>query len=415
MSTSKHLLDCDPEIAACIQREASRQQQTLTLIAAETVTSTAVQEALRAPLSEISIDDSCSLPHERHSGSPIGGAEELAASRAKVLFGAEHVNVCPHSGALANMAVYLSALKLGDTILGPDLAHGGHTSAGHASNYSSQLFTAIHYGVRADTERIDLDQVEDLARQHRPKLIVVGGTAFPRHLDFKAFHEIASRVGAYLSADITHVAGLLIAGLHPTPIGLADFVTTSTSHTLRGPRGGIVIAPRQRAGAVDRAVMPGVQSSALANAIAAKAVAFLEVSSPGWRIYQQRAINNAAVLAQGLVRRGYRLVTGGSDTHLLLLDLTTQNLTGKDAQEALEQAGIVVNKNPIPFDRRGLLSTSGIRLGTLTLTTRGMREAEMEHIADLIHRVLTSPRSAHHFRRVRSEVGELCDRFRIPD
>jgi len=411
MSTSQRLRDRDPKIAACIQHEAYRQQQTLTLIASETVTSIAVQEALRAPLSQIPFDDSCSQPHESHSADQIDGVEELAVSRARVLFGAEHVNVLPHSGALANMAVYLSALKLGDTILGPDLAHGGHTSAGHASNYSSQLFTAIHYGVRADTERIDLNQVDDLARRHRPKLIVVGGTAFPRRLDFKAFHEIARRAGAYLSADITHLAGLLIAGLHATPVGLADFITTSTSHTLRGPRGGIVISPEHRAGAVDKAVMPGVQSSALGNAIAAKAVAFREASSPGWRIYQQRAVSNAEALAQQLLRHGYRLVTGGTDTHLLLVDLADRNLTGKEAQEALERAGIVVNKNPIPYDRRGLLSTSGIRLGTLTLTSRGMSEPEMEHIANLIDRVLTSPQSTARLRRVRSEVGDLCDRF----
>jgi glycine hydroxymethyltransferase len=415
MSTLRRLLDGDPKIATCIQREAYRQQQTLSLIAAETVTSTAVQEALRAPLDQISVDESHSQPHERHPVDQAGNVEELAVSRAKVLFGAEHVNVLPHSGALANMATYLTVLKCGDTILGPDLAHGGHTSAGHASNYSGQLFNAIHYGVRADTERIDLDQVHDLARRYRPKVIVAGGTAFPRTLDFKAFHEIAGRVGAYLSADITHLAGLLIAGLHATPVGLADFVTTSTSHTLRGPRGGIVMSPQQRARAVDKAVMPGVQSSAFKNAIAAKAVAFREASSPGWRSYQQRAIDNAAALAGELLRQGYRLVTGGTDTHLLLVDLTNRNLTGKDAQETLEQAGIVVNKNPIPFDPRGLLSTSGIRLGTLTLTARGMNASEMKHIANLIHRVLKTPRSTARLRGVRSEVSELCNRFPIQD
>jgi glycine hydroxymethyltransferase len=338
-------------------------------------------------------------------------AEDLALARAKELFGAEHVNVQPHSGAQANMAVYFTVLKPGDVVLGPNLAHGGHLTAGSPVNYSGKFYRIVPYGVRRDSERIDLDQVRDLARQHRPKLIIAGGSAFPRAIDFKPFADIAREVGAVLMADIAHPAGLVAAGLHPSPVGLADFVTTTTHKTLRGPRGGMVMCNAKDAASLDKVVMPGVQGGPLMHVIAAKAVAFKEALTPEWRSYQQQVVTNARALADALTARGYRLVSGGTDTHLMLVDLSPRNITGRDAQEALDRAWITVNKNTIPFDSRSPMVTSGVRLGTPAVTTRGMREPEMARIAELIDRVLGNLGSTSVEAAVRGDVQELTALF----
>jgi glycine hydroxymethyltransferase len=296
-------------------------------------------------------------------------------------------------------------------VLGPNLSHGGHLTAGSPVNYSGKFYTIVAYGVRKDTERIDLDQVRDLARQHRPKMIIAGGSAFPRAIDFAPFGEIAREVGAALMADIAHPAGLVAAGLHPSPVGIADFVTTTTHKTLRGPRGGMVLCGTQHAQALDRTVMPGVQGGPLMHVIAGKAVAFHEASTPAWREYQKQIVKNAATLASALMERGYRLVSGGTDTHLMLMDLTSRGITGKDAQEALDRAWITVNKNTVPFETKSPMVTSGIRVGTPAVTSRGMREGEMTEIARLIDRVLSNLGSASVEATVRGEVQELTNRF----
>jgi glycine hydroxymethyltransferase len=338
-------------------------------------------------------------------------AEELAISRGKELFGAEHVNVQPHSGSQANMAVYFTLLKPGDTVLGPNLAHGGHLTAGSPMNFSGRLYKIVPYGVTKDTERIDLDQVRDLAKEHRPKLIIAGGSAFPRAIDFEPFREVADLVGAALMADIAHPAGLVAAGLHPSPVPFADFVTTTTHKTLRGPRGGMVMCRERYAKDLDRTVLPGIQGGPLMHVIAAKAVAFREAQTPEWRAYQGQIVRNARARADALLARGYRLVSGGTDTHLLLVDLTGKGVTGKDAQEALDRAWITINKNGIPFDTKGPMVTSGIRIGTPAVTTRGMGEAEMAQIAALMDRVLTNLGNGSVEAAVRGEVQELTARF----
>jgi glycine hydroxymethyltransferase len=314
------------------------------------------------------------------------------------------------------MAVYFTVLQPGDTILGPNLAHGGHLTMGSPVNFSGRLYKVIPYGVRREDERIDFDQLRDLAREHRPKLIVAGGSAFPRAIDFKPFREIADEAGCLLMADIAHPAGLVAAGLHPSPVPYADFVTTTTHKTLRGPRGGMVMCRPAHAQALDKTVMPGMQGGPLMHVIAAKAVALREALTPEWRAYQRQIVTNAAALAQALLRRGYRLVTGGTETHLMLVDLTAQGLTGKEAQEALDRAWITVNKNTIPFETRSPMVTSGIRVGTPAVTTRGMREPEMEAIADLIDRVLRARGDARAEGEVRADVAALTARFPLyPD
>ncbi len=403
------LADVDPEIARALRAEAERQHRNLELIASENFVSEAVLEALGSVLTNKYAEG---YPGRRYYGGceVVDVVEDLAIARARELFGAEHANVQPHSGAQANMAVYFTVLKPGDVVLGPNLAHGGHLTAGSPVNYSGKLYRIVPYGVRRDTERIDLDQVRDLARQHRPRLIIAGGSAFPRAIDFAPFAEIAREVGALLMADIAHPAGLVAAGLHPSPVGLADFVTTTTHKTLRGPRGGMVLCGAQHAPALDRTVMPGVQGGPLMHVIAAKAVAFKEALSPGWREYQQQIVRNAQALAAALLARGYRLVSGGTDTHLILVDLTDRGLTGKEAQEALDRAWITVNKNTVPFETRSPMVTSGIRLGTPAVTTRGMKEPQMEQIAALIDRVLGQPGAATEA-KVRGEVQELTGQF----
>ncbi|HET9491155.1 MAG TPA: serine hydroxymethyltransferase [Methylomirabilota bacterium] len=409
------LAEVDPDIAKALREETQRQHRNLELIASENFVSEAVLEALGSVMTNKYAEG---YPGRRYYGGceVVDIAEELAISRARELFGAEHVNVQPHSGAQANMAVYFTVLKPGDTVLGPNLSHGGHLTAGSPVNYSGKLYNVVPYGVRRDTERIDLDQVRDLARQHRPRMIIAGGSAFPRAIDFAPFGDIAREVGAALMADIAHPAGLVAAGLHPSPIGHADFVTTTTHKTLRGPRGGMVMCRAQDAATLDKVVMPGVQGGPLMHVIAAKAVAFREALTPEWPAYQQQVVRNAAALAEALLARGYRLVSGGTDTHLLLVDLTDRKITGKDAQEALDRAWITANKNTVPFDTRSPMVTSGIRLGTPAVTTRGMREAEMARIAELIDRVLTNLGVPAVEAQVRGEVQELTSRFPLyPD
>jgi glycine hydroxymethyltransferase len=352
-------------------------------------------------------------PRRRYYGGceVVDVVEDLAIARAKELFGAQHANVQPHSGAQANMAVYFTLLKPGDTVLGPNLTHGGHLTAGSPVNYSGKFYSIVAYGVRKDTELIDLDEVRDLAKKHRPKLIIAGGSAFPRAIEFKPFGEIAREVDARLMADIAHPAGLVAAGLHPSPVGIADFVTSTTHKTLRGPRGGMVMCRAEHAQALDKTVMPGVQGGPLMHVIAAKAVAFKEAREPAWREYQTQIVRNAKALAEALLARGYRLVSGGTDTHLILVDLTSRGISGKDAQEALDRAWITVNKNTVPFETKSPMVTSGIRLGTPAVTTRGLREPEMVQVATLLDRVLSSLGLASVEAKVRDEVQELTNRF----
>jgi glycine hydroxymethyltransferase len=412
---ARRLAEVDPEVAKALHEEAQRQHRNLELIASENFVSEAVLEATGSVLTNKYAEG---YPGRRYYGGceVVDVVEELAIARARELFGCEHVNVQPHSGAQANMAVYFTLLKPGDVVLGPNLSHGGHLTAGSPVNYSGKFYSIVAYGVRRDTERIDLDQVRDLARQHRPKLIIAGGSAFPRAIEFAPFGEIAREVGAALMADIAHPAGLVAAGLHPSPIGIADFVTTTTHKTLRGPRGGMVMCRAAHAQALDKTVMPGVQGGPLMHVIAAKAVAFKEALTPEWRAYQQQTVRNAKALADALLARGHRLVTGGTDTHLLLLDLSPRNLTGKDAQEALDRAWITVNKNTIPFETKSPMVTSGIRLGTPAVTTRGMQEPDMTVIAELIDRVLGHLGVSAVEAEVRGRVQELTGRFPLyPD
>jgi glycine hydroxymethyltransferase len=400
----------DPEVAKAIRLETERQARNLELIASENFVSEAVLEAVGSVLTNKYAEG---YPGRRYYGGceHVDTVEELARERARELFGAAHVNVQPHSGSQANMAVYFTVLEPGDTILGPNLAHGGHLTMGSPVNFSGKLYRVVPYGVRREDERIDFDQVRDLAREHRPKLIVAGGSAFPRAIDFARFREIADEVGCLLLADIAHPAGLVAAGLHPSPVPHADFVTSTTHKTLRGPRGGLVMCRAEHAAALDKVVMPGMQGGPLMHVVAAKAVAFREALSPDWRAYQRQIVANAAALARSLVGRGHRLVTGGTDTHLMLVDLSAQGLTGKDAQEALDRAWITVNKNTIPFETRSPMVTSGVRIGTPAVTTRGMREPEMEAIAGFVDRVLQARGDAKVEASVRADVAALTGRF----
>ena len=396
----------DPEIAKAIRAETERQSRNLELIASENFVSEAVLEAVGSVMTNKYAEG---YPGKRYYGGceVVDIAENLAISRAKELFGAEHVNVQPHSGSQANMAVYFALLKPGDTVLGPNLAHGGHLTAGSPMNFSGRFYNIVPYGVTKDTERIDMDQVRDLARAHRPKLIIAGGSAFPRAIEFKPFRAIADEVEAKFMADIAHPAGLVAAGLHPSPVPFADFVTTTTHKTLRGPRGGMVMCRSQYAKDLDRTVLPGIQGGPLMHVIAAKAVAFREAQTQEWRAYQAQIVKNARAFAEAMLARGFRLVSGGTDTHLLLVDLTSRNVTGKDAQEMLDRAWITVNKNGIPFDTKGPMVTSGIRIGTPAVTTRGMKEPEMARIAELIDRVLSRPGDGGVEATVRNQVQEL--------
>ncbi len=339
--------------------------------------------------------------------------ESLAIARAKELFGADHANVQPHSGSQANMTVYLSVLKPGDTYLGMNLAHGGHLSMGSPVNFSGFIYKVIPYGVSEKSETIDYDEVERLAKEHRPKLIVAGASAYPRIIDYRRFRTIADEVGALFMVDMAHIAGLVAAGLHPSPVPYADFVTTTTHKTLRGPRGGLVLCKAEHAKTVDSRVFPGMQGGPLMHVIAAKAVALKEALSPEFKIYQQQIVKNARVLAQALIAKAFRLTSDGTDNHLMLVDLRNSELTGKVAQETLDKARITVNRNAVPFDTRSPFVTSGIRIGTPAVTTRGLKEAEMAIIADLIARALGHVNDEAALRAVAAEVGELCRKFPV--
>jgi glycine hydroxymethyltransferase len=406
----RRLEQVDPEVAKAIRQETERQSRNLELIASENFVSEAVLEAVGSVLTNKYAEG---YPGRRYYGGceHVDTVEELAVQRAKELFGAEHANVQPHSGSQANMAVYFTVLQPGDTILGPNLAHGGHLTMGSPVNFSGRLYKVVPYGVRREDERIDFDQLRALAREHQPKLIVAGGSAFPRAIDFEPFRAIADEFGCLLMADIAHPAGLVAAGLHPSPVPHADFVTTTTHKTLRGPRGGMVMCRPAHAATLDKTVMPGMQGGPLMHVVAAKAVAFREALTPEWRAYQRQIVANAAALAAALTRRGHRLVAGGTDTHLMLVDLTARGLTGKDAQEALDRAWITVNKNTIPFETRSPMVTSGIRIGTPAVTTRGMREPEMDAIAGFIDRVLEARGNARVEASVRADVAALTTRF----
>mgnify|MGYP000851691044 CR=1 FL=1 len=405
-----HLLKTDPEIARAILLETKRQEGKLEMIASENFVSEAVLEAQGSVMTNKYAEG---YPDKRYYGGCefVDIAESLARERAKQLFGCEHANVQPHSGTQANMAVYFATLQPGDTVLGMNLSHGGHLSHGSPANFSGRLYNVVFYGVDRKTERIDFDEVESQAREHKPKMIVVGASAYPRTIDFKAFRDIADRTGAVIMADIAHIAGLVATGLHPSPVPVCEFVTTTTHKTLRGPRGGMILCKESYAKTLDSRVFPGSQGGPLMHVIAAKAVALKEALSPEFSTYQEQIVKNAKALAEELVRRGFRLVSGGTDNHLMLVDLTEKGVTGKDAQEALDRAGITVNKNGIPFDTRGPQVTSGIRIGTPALTTRGMGEKEMgiigAWIADVIHNIESEDRNEE----IRNEVARLCERF----
>jgi len=413
MPISLRLRAIDPEVAQAIEQERQRQQENVELIASENFTSPAVMEAQGSVLTNKYAEG---YPKRRWYGGCefVDVVEQLAIDRARKLFGAEHVNVQLHSGSGANMAVYFAMLRPGDRMLTMDLSHGGHLTHGHKANFSGRFFEVIHYGVRRDDERIDYDQLSQLARQHNPKMITVGASAYPRVIDFERMGRIAREVGAYLVADIAHVAGMVATGLHPNPVPHADFVTTTTHKTLRGPRGGLVLCKEKYAKEIDSQTFPGIQGGPLMHVIAAKAVCFHEALQPPFKAYQEQVLKNARALAEGLRRNGFRLVSGGTDNHLMLLDVGARGVTGKDCQGALDEAGITVNKNTIPFETRSPFQASGIRLGTPAVTTRGMKEPEMAAIADMIAEVLLDLKNLETIAKVRHRVRELTARFPLP-
>jgi len=402
-----HLTQFDPEIAATIRQEVQRQDHGLELIASENFVSRAVLDAVGSVMTNKYAEG---YPGKRYYGGCefVDIAETLAIDRAKQLFGADHANVQPHSGAQANMAVYLAILQPGDKILGMNLAHGGHLTHGHPLNFSGKYFTILPYGVRKDTEQLDYDELAAQARAHRPKLIVVGASAYPRIIDYPRIRAVADEVGALVMTDMAHIAGLVAAGLHPSPVPHSDFVTTTTHKTLRGPRGGLILCRAQFAKDIDRAVFPGVQGGPLMHVIAGKAVCFKEALAPEFAQYQQRVVRNAARLADRLAHAGFRIVSGGTDNHLVLVDVFSRGITGKVAEAALGRAAITVNKNTIPFDQNPPMVASGIRVGTPAVTTRGLGESDMDTIATLISRVLAAPDDEAVAYAVRTDVEALC-------
>ncbi|MDI9459066.1 MAG: serine hydroxymethyltransferase [Bacillota bacterium] len=408
MGLLEFLKETDPEILQVIKDETNRQNKKLELIASENFVSCAVLEAMGSQLTNKYAEG---YPGRRYYGGCefVDVAENLAIERAKQLFGADHVNVQPHSGSQANQAVFFACLKPGDTVLGMDLSHGGHLTHGSPVNQSGSWFKVIHYGVRQDDERLDYDQVRDLALKHRPKLIIAGASAYPRIIDFKVFREIADEAGALLMVDMAHIAGLVAAGVHPSPIPYADFVTTTTHKTLRGPRGGMILTTSEHAKAVDKAVFPGMQGGPLMHVIAAKAVSFKEALRPEFKEYQKQVVANAKVLADTLSGHGFPLVSGGTDNHLLLVNVKAKGFTGKDAEALLDSVGITVNKNTIPFETESPFITSGIRMGTAALTTRGMGEKEMVIIGELIAKTLEQGRKD--FEEIHQTVHELTEEF----
>jgi len=410
MDHMEDLARVDPAIYAVIERERQRQIHKLEMIASENFVSNAVLQAQGSILTHKYAEG---YPGRRFYGGCeyVDTAENLAISRVKEIFGAAYANVQPHSGSQANMAVYFSFLKPGDTIMGMDLAHGGHLSHGASVNFSGRLFKAATYGVDPQTEEVDFTALREHARKHRPRLIIAGASAYPRTLDFARFAEIAREVEAYLMVDMAHIAGLIGAGLHPNPVPVADVVTSTTHKTLRGPRGGLILARPEYGKALDSQIFPGIQGGPLMHIIAAKAVAFKEALAPSFKSYQQQIVANARTLAQEFLQRGYRLVAGGTDTHLILVDLSPQGLTGRQAEEALDRAGITVNKNAIPFDQRPPTVTSGIRVGTPALTTRGMKEKEMTVVADFMHQVLSAPGDTDLQARLQTQVQDFCAHY----
>ena len=406
----KHLAHTDPEIAAAVEHERQRQEEGLELIASENFVSMAVLEAMGTVMTNKYAEG---YPGKRYYGGCefVDVAETLAINRAKELFGAEHANVQPHSGAQANMTVYLAMLKPGDTLLGMNLAHGGHLTHGHPLNFSGKYFNIVPYGVRKEDERLDYDDLAAQARAAKPKMIVVGASAYPRVIDFARIRAVADEVGALMMTDMAHIAGLVAAGVHPSPIPHSDFVTTTTHKTLRGPRGGMILCREQFAKDIDRALFPGVQGGPLMHTIAAKAVCFKEALDPSFTTYQQHVVANAARLAQQLAAAGFRIVSGGTDNHMVLVDVFSKGLTGKVAEAALGRAGITVNKNAIPFDQNPPMTASGIRVGSPAVTTRGMGTNEMDLIAHYITRALAAPDDQAVLDGVRIDVEALCRKF----
>lgn len=411
---TEHLLrslqEADPAVAEAIYNETCRLDSGLEMIASENYVSEAVLEAMGSVFTNKYAEG---YPGRRYYGGCefADVVERLAQSRAKEIFGADHINVQPHSGAQANMAVYLAMLQPGDTILGMDLSHGGHLTHGHPLNFSGKYFKVAAYGVNPDTETIDYDVLAQLAAEHKPKMIVCGASAYPRQIDFARIGQIARDVEAYVLADIAHIAGLVAVGLHPSPVPHMDFVTSTTHKTLRGPRAGMAMCREEFAKKLDSAVFPGVQGGPLVHIIAAKAVCYQEALQPSFKDYQTQVIKNAATLAKALQTEGFRIVSGGTDNHLMLVDVFSKGITGKAAEKVLEHAGITVNKNTIPFDKNSPMVASGIRLGTPALTTRGMQEAEMETIASWIAEALANPEDATKHQQIREQVGLLCRRF----
>ena len=405
--------EVDPEIAAIIEQEKSRQQNRLELIASENFASPAVLATQGSVLTNKYAEG---YPGKRWYGGCefVDKAEQLAIDRAKKLFGAEHANVQPHSGSGANMAVYFAMLRPGDKILTMDLSHGGHLTHGNQANFSGRFFQVIHYGVSRENEKIDYGNLASLAQENRPKMITVGASAYPRIINFERMSQIAKETGALLLADIAHIAGMVAAGLHPSPVGLADFVTTTTHKTLRGPRGGLILCGKDYAKRIDSQVFPGIQGGPLMHVIAAKAVCFKEALTPEFAAYQRQTLTNAAALADRLAHHGHRLVSGGTDNHLLLVDVGARGLTGKACQLALDEAGITVNKNTIPFETRSPFQSSGVRMGSPAVTTRGMKESEMERIADWINEVLADVKNIDTLKKIRKSVAELTASYPLP-
>ena len=411
---NKLLGEVDPQIVEIAAKDLKRQQDSLMLIPSENYASRAVMEIQGSILGNKYAEG---YPGERYYNGCqfMDEVESVAIERAKVLFGAEHVNVQPHAGSQANMAVYHALLEPGDTILAMSLSHGGHLTHGDKVNFSGRYYNVAAYGVDSETERIDIAAVARLATEHRPKLIVVGATAYPRHFDFAAWRQVADSVGAYLLADIAHIAGLIAGGVHPDPVPYCDVITTTTHKTLRGPRGAMIMCKSEYADQIDRAVFPGLQGGPFLHTIAARAVAFKEASEPDFKTYQAQVVKNAKALAARLIENGFRLVSGGTDNHLMLMDLTSkyEKLSGRQAADHLEDAGIIVNKNTIPFDKRKPRTTSGIRLGTPMITTRGMKEDEMVLVADFMTEALENRQKSAIKRRIREKVKDLCSQFPI--
>jgi len=406
----ENLSRTDPEVADAVRNETRREGAQLELIASENFVSEAVLEALGSVLTNKYAEG---YPGKRYYGGCeyVDVAETLAIARARKLFGCDHANVQPHSGAQANTTVYMTVCKPGDTILGMNLSHGGHLTHGHPLNFSGRFFKVVAYGVRKEDERIDYDEMARLARENNPKVVVVGASAYPRTIDFQAVRRAADACGAVVMADIAHIAGMVAVGLHPSPVPHAEFVTTTTHKTLRGPRGGMVMCQEKWAKELDKLLFPGVQGGPLMHVIAAKAVAFKEALAPEFKVYQAQILANAKALAAALMGEGWRLVSGGTDNHLMLVDVFAQGITGKAAEAALDRAGITVNKNTIPFDTNSPMVASGIRIGTPALTTRGMKEPEMEQIGGLISRALKSVENETELGAVKRDVQKLCARF----